>query len=90
MLLKNPPILLFDESTSALDTHSENAILQAMNAVSKTRTTLVIAHRLSTIVDADQIVVIEAGRIVEQGRFADLIQLNGRFATMWRNQQADH
>lgn len=88
VLMKNPPILVFDEATSALDTHSESAILTAMKEVSHNRTAVVIAHRLSTIVDADNIVVISGGTIIEQGTFQQLISNNGAFATMWRKQNA--
>jgi len=87
VLLKNPPILVFDEATSALDSHSENAILTAMNEVARNRTTIVIAHRLSTIVDADQIVVLQEGAVVEKGSFDELINTNGVFAQMWAQQQ---
>ncbi len=89
VLLKNPPILLFDEATSALDSHSEHAILQAMNEVSESRTTIVIAHRLSTVIDADQIIVLNDGQIVEQGTFSGLLATDGHFAAMWRRQQSD-
>ncbi|WP_196157759.1 ABC transporter ATP-binding protein/permease [Reinekea sp. G2M2-21] len=89
VLLKNPPILLFDEATSALDSHSEHAILQAMNEVSESRTTIVIAHRLSTVIDADQIIVVNDGQIVEQGTFSGLLANDGHFAAMWRRQQSD-
>ncbi|MDX1344239.1 MAG: ATP-binding cassette domain-containing protein, partial [Reinekea sp.] len=89
VLLKNPPILLFDEATSALDSHSEHAILQAMNEVSESRTTIVIAHRLSTVIDADQIIVLNDGQIVEQGTFSGLLANDGHFAAMWRRQQSD-
>ncbi len=85
-LLKQPAILIFDEATSALDSESEKAIQQELMEISRGRTTLVIAHRLSTIVDADQIVVLEGGRIVEQGRHADLISQRGRYAELWELQ----
>ena len=85
-ILKNPPILVFDEATSALDSATEKAIQAELADISADRTTLVIAHRLSTVVDADQIVVMEAGRIVERGTFRELLELNGRFADMWRLQ----
>ncbi len=72
MFLKNPPILILDEATSALDTATELAIQQSLNELAVGRTTLVIAHRLTTIADADRILVIEAGRIVEEGSPAEL------------------
>jgi ATP-binding cassette, subfamily B, heavy metal transporter len=90
VLLKNSPILIFDEATSALDSNSEAAILDAMRAVATGRTTLVIAHRLSTIVDADKIVVLENGRVVEQGNHGELLKLQGRYAQMWAMQQQEH
>ncbi|GAA0544579.1 ATP-binding cassette subfamily B protein [Rhizomicrobium palustre] len=87
-ILKNPPILLLDEATSALDTHTEREIQSALNEVSKNRTTLVIAHRLSTVVDADEILVLEKGEIVERGRHDDLIAKKGAYAAMWDKQRA--
>jgi ATP-binding cassette subfamily B protein len=86
-ILKGPAILLFDEATSALDTHTEKEIQASLREVSKNRTTLVIAHRLSTVVDCDEIIVLEAGRIAERGRHADLLALGGRYAGMWAKQQ---
>jgi ATP-binding cassette, subfamily B, heavy metal transporter len=86
-LLKQPPILVFDEATSALDSRTEKAIQVELSDIARNHTTLVIAHRLSTIVDADEILVLEAGRIVERGSFRSLLAANGRFAEMWRLQQ---
>ena len=86
-LLKDPPILIFDEATSALDSHTEKEIQASLRDVSRNRTTLVIAHRLSTIVDADQILVLRAGQIVERGRHTELLSAGGEYATMWRKQQ---
>jgi len=86
-ILKRPAILLFDEATSALDTHTEREIQGALREVSKGRTTLVIAHRLSTVVDADEIIVLQAGKIVERGAHRDLIDREGIYAAMWRRQQ---
>ena len=87
-LLKNPPVLLLDEATSALDTRNEQAIQQALRAAAAGRTALVIAHRLSTIVDADQILVLEAGRIVERGTHDALLEAGGVYARMWAAQAA--
>jgi ATP-binding cassette subfamily B protein len=86
-ILKQPRILLFDEATSALDTHTEKEIQESLREVSADRTTLVIAHRLSTVVDADEIIVLEDGTIVERGNHRDLLALDGRYAAMWRRQQ---
>ena len=86
-ILKDPRILLFDEATSALDTKTEREIQQSLKEVSEGRTTLVIAHRLSTVVDADQILVMEDGRIVERGRHEELLDLGGAYAAMWARQQ---
>ena len=86
-ILKAPAILLFDEATSALDTHTERAIQDSLREVSANRTTLVIAHRLSTVVDADEILVMQQGVIIERGRHAELLERNGRYAEMWRKQQ---
>ena len=87
-LLKNPPLLIFDEATSALDSANERAIQAELKSVSQGKTALVIAHRLSTVVDAHEIVVLEAGRVVERGPHAELLARNGRYAQMWRLQQA--
>ena len=86
-ILKVPSILLFDEATSALDSRTEREIQDSLNAVSADRTTLIIAHRLSTVVDADEIVVLEQGRIVERGGHAQLLAARGRYADMWARQQ---
>lgn len=86
-ILKNPPLLLLDEATSALDTHTEREIQAALKEVSRNRTTLVIAHRLSTVVDADEILVLDHGVIVERGRHGDLIQRKGHYAAMWNKQK---
>jgi ATP-binding cassette, subfamily B, heavy metal transporter len=88
-LLKNPAILIFDEATSALDSATEKAIQAELREIAQTRTTLVIAHRLSTIIDADQILVMQHGRIVERGAFRELLDANGVFAEMWRLQQQE-
>ncbi|MFN7324045.1 MAG: ATP-binding cassette domain-containing protein, partial [Sphingomonadales bacterium] len=88
-LVKNPPILILDEATSALDSRTEAEILDTLDAVAKARTTIVIAHRLSTVVDADEIVVLDAGRIAERGTHADLLASNGLYAEMWTRQQAE-
>jgi len=85
-LLKNPPILILDEATSALDSHTEKEIQTALNAAALGRTTLIVAHRLSTVVNADEIIVLDAGRIIERGRHNDLLDANGRYASMWRRQ----
>ena len=87
-LLKNPPVLIFDEATSALDSANERAIQAELRAVSQGKTALVIAHRLSTVVDAHEIVVLEAGRVVERGPHAELMAMEGRYAQMWRLQQS--
>jgi ATP-binding cassette subfamily B protein len=88
-ILKNPAILVFDEATSALDTQTEREIQSHLREVSRDHTTLVIAHRLSTVVDADEIIVLEAGEIVECGRHEALLAANGRYAAMWQNQYND-
>ena len=86
-LLKDPAIMVFDEATSALDTATEREIQTNLHAASEGRTTLVIAHRLSTVVDADEILVLANGSVVERGNHAQLLALNGMFAEMWRKQQ---
>lgn len=88
-LLKNPAIMIFDEATSALDSATEKAIQGELREIAKDRTTLVIAHRLSTIIDADEILVLDLGRIVERGTFRDLLDQDGKFAQMWRLQQQE-
>ena len=85
-LVKNPPILLFDEATSALDTRTEQDILSTMRAVATDRTTLSIAHRLSTIADSDTILVLDQGRLAEQGSHNDLLRRDGLYAEMWARQ----
>ncbi len=89
-LLKDPRIMVFDEATSSLDSRSEQAILQTLREAASHRTTLVIAHRLSTIVDADLILVMEQGRIVEQGTHRELLARGGHYAHMWELQQRRH
>jgi ATP-binding cassette subfamily B protein len=86
-ILKNPPILLLDEATSALDTHTEREIQGALSEVSRNRTSLVIAHRLSTVVDADEILVLDHGEIVERGRHGELVLRGGPYASMWNKQK---
>jgi ATP-binding cassette, subfamily B, heavy metal transporter len=86
-LLKNPPILIFDEATSALDTSNERAIQAQLQGVAQNKTALVIAHRLSTVVDAHEILVMDAGRIIERGSHAQLLAMDGRYAQMWAMQQ---
>ena len=88
-ILKDPPILVLDEATSSLDSKSERYIQNALDVVAQNRTTLVIAHRLSTVADADRILVLDNGEIVEQGTHEELLQLNGLFAEMWWLQQIE-
>ena len=88
-ILKRPKILIFDEATSALDSHAERAILSALKDASAEHTTLVIAHRLSTIIDADQILVMDQGRIVEQGDHQQLLEHKGAYANLWELQQKE-
>jgi ATP-binding cassette, subfamily B, heavy metal transporter len=87
-LLKDPPILVFDEATSALDSANERAIQSELANVAQNKTTLVIAHRLSTVVDAHEILVMEAGQIIERGNHAELLAIQGRYASMWAMQQS--
>jgi len=89
VILKNPKILVFDEATSSLDSHSEQAILKALDEVAQNHTTLVIAHRLSTIIDADQILVLENGNIIEKGKHQDLLRQGGKYFQMWALQQEE-
>jgi ATP-binding cassette, subfamily B, heavy metal transporter len=86
-LLKNPPILILDEATSALDSRTEAEIQDTLDRISERRTTIIIAHRLSTIVDADRILVLEAGQVAEQGTHAQLLRKGGLYAEMWARQQ---
>jgi ABC-type transport system involved in Fe-S cluster assembly fused permease/ATPase subunit len=86
-LLKHPPIMVFDEATSALDSKTEKSIQAELTDIARNHTTLVIAHRLSTVMDADEILVLDHGRIVERGNFRQLLESQGRFAEMWRLQQ---
>lgn len=86
-LLKNPSIMIFDEATSALDSKAEQMIQAQLKEIAKTRTSLVIAHRLSTIVDAEQILVMDKGRIIERGTHLQLLALDGAYAQMWQRQQ---
>jgi ATP-binding cassette subfamily B protein len=88
-LIKDPPILILDEATSALDSRTEADIQTTLQKVSERRTTIIIAHRLSTIVDADDIIVLEAGRVAERGTHADLLKQAGLYAEMWARQQAE-
>jgi len=86
-LLKNPKIFIFDEATSALDTKTEKSIEKSLKKMSNKNTTLVIAHRLSTVIDANKIIVLEKGKIAEQGTHKELLQKNGLYAEMWMRQQ---
>ncbi len=87
VMLKNPPVLVLDEATSALDSRTEQALQEALERISAGRTTLVIAHRLSTVIDAEEIVVLEQGRVVERGTHLELLARRGLYAEMWRRQQ---
>ena len=86
-ILKAPPILVLDEATSALDSHTEGEIQDALDRVSKGRTTLVIAHRLSTVVNADQILVLDKGVVAERGRHEELLAKGGLYAALWNRQR---
>jgi ATP-binding cassette subfamily B protein len=88
-ILKNPSILIFDEATSALDSETEQGIQAELDRIARGRTTLVIAHRLSTVMDADQILVLDQGRIVERGTHRALLEQNGAYAQMWALQQQE-
>jgi ATP-binding cassette subfamily B protein len=88
-VLKNPPLLILDEATSALDSASEHAIQQELDRLSKNRTVLMIAHRLSTVVNADEIIVLEQGRVIERGRHAQLLGQHGVYARLWQLQQRE-
>lgn len=88
-LLKNPPILLLDEATSALDTETEQGILESLKAMGKGRSVITIAHRLSTVVHADTIIVLQNGKVSEQGTHEELLSLGGRYASMWARQAAE-
>ena len=86
-ILKKPPILIFDEATSSLDSATEQAIQRTLGKISSQTSTLIIAHRLSTIVDADMILVMEAGKIIERGSHQALLEKHGRYSEMWNLQQ---
>lgn len=88
-LLKNPPVLILDEATSALDSRTESEIQATLERISERRTTIIIAHRLSTVVNADQIIVLEAGRVAEKGTHLQLLRKNGLYAEMWARQQSE-
>ena len=88
VILKDPPILILDEATSALDANTEARLMQALDEVTRDRTTLIIAHRLATIRKADRILVFEQGRIVESGSYESLVQQGGRFASLVKEQQS--
>ena len=86
-ILKSPPILILDEATSALDSHTEREIQASLDLVSRDRTTIVIAHRLSTVISADEIIVLQDGRVAERGSHADLLRARGLYASMWDRQR---
>ena len=87
VMLKNPPVLVLDEATSALDSRTEQALQDALERIATGRTTLVIAHRLSTVIDADEIIVLEHGSVIERGTHMQLLARRGLYADMWRRQQ---
>jgi ATP-binding cassette subfamily B protein len=86
-ILKRPAILVFDEATSSLDSRSERSVMEAIEEVSKGKTSIVIAHRLSTVVNSDRILVLEKGQIVEQGSHDELLTLGGHYSQLWAMQQ---
>jgi ATP-binding cassette subfamily B protein len=88
-LLKNPPILVLDEATSALDSRTEEAIQNTLEQIAESRTTIMIAHRLSTIVNADQIIVLDDGRVAERGTHEELLDRGGLYAELWDRQIAE-
>ncbi|EQA99758.1 metal ABC transporter permease [Sphingobium quisquiliarum P25] len=88
-LLKDPPVLVLDEATSALDSRTEMEIQDVLRNIARKRTTLIVAHRLSTVVDADEIIVLDQGRIIERGRHADLVRADGLYAAMWARQATE-
>jgi ATP-binding cassette subfamily B protein len=88
-LLKDPPLLILDEATSALDSRTEAAIQETLQEVSRRRTTIVVAHRLSTVVEADEIIVLDQGRVAERGTHAQLLRRKGLYASMWERQAAE-
>ena len=88
-LLKNPPILVLDEATSALDSRTEQAIQETLERIAESRTTILIAHRLSTVVNADQIAVLDEGRVVERGTHDELLERGGLYADLWARQAAE-
>jgi ATP-binding cassette subfamily B protein len=85
-LLKDPPVLILDEATSALDSRTEAAIQGVLSEIARRRTTIIVAHRLSTVVDADEIIVLDQGRVAERGTHAQLLEQAGLYATMWARQ----
>jgi ATP-binding cassette subfamily B protein len=87
-LLKKPALLIFDEATSALDSKTERAFQEELFNLARNRTTLIIAHRLSTVVHADQILVMDQGKIIERGTHQHLLQANGRYTSMWQMQES--